>query len=85
MNPINKDTILCLSLAARPSNFGTSFHNYLYQQLGLDYIYKAVNPGALEDAVRGIRGLRIRGCGVSMPFKEEVIPMLDKLDPSAAR
>ena len=28
---INKDTTLCMSLAARPSNFGTRFHNYLYQ------------------------------------------------------
>ncbi|EKN6660590.1 shikimate 5-dehydrogenase, partial [Salmonella enterica] len=24
---INKDTQVCMSLAARPSNFGTRFHN----------------------------------------------------------
>ena len=33
---ITKDTTLCMSLAARPSNFGTRFHNYLYEALGLD-------------------------------------------------
>ena len=27
---LNKDTQLCISLAARPSNIGTRFHNYLY-------------------------------------------------------
>ena len=39
--PITKDTTLCMSLAARPSNFGTRFHNYLYEALNLDYLYKA--------------------------------------------
>ncbi len=27
---LNKDTVVCMSLAARPSNFGTRFHNFLY-------------------------------------------------------
>ena len=26
---INKDTQLCMSLSARPGNFGTRFHNFL--------------------------------------------------------
>lgn len=30
---INRDTLLCISLAGRPSNFGTRFHNYLYDKL----------------------------------------------------
>ena len=38
---LSKDTRLCISLAARPSNIGTRFHNYLYEVLGLDYVYKA--------------------------------------------
>ncbi len=82
---INKDTTLCISLAARPSNFGTTFHNFLYRELNLNYIYKAFNPPNIEYAVYGIRGLGIRGAAVSMPFKEVVIPMLDSIDPSAAR
>jgi shikimate dehydrogenase len=35
---LNKDTRLCISLAGRPSNIGTRFHNYLYDLLGLDFI-----------------------------------------------
>jgi shikimate dehydrogenase len=74
---------LCISLAARPSNIGTRFHNYLYEALGLNYIYKAFAPTDITAAVAGIRGLPIRGAAVSMPYKEAVIPLVDRLDPSA--
>ncbi|HBG95616.1 MAG TPA: shikimate 5-dehydrogenase [Chromatiaceae bacterium] len=80
---INKDTRLCISLAGRPSNIGTRFHNFLYDQLDLDFIYKACTTEDLAAAIAGIRGLGIRGCGVSMPYKEACIPYLDELDQSA--
>lgn len=73
-----------MSLAARPGNFGTRFHNYLYELLGLNYVYKAFTTQDLPAAIGGIRALGIRGCAVSMPFKEAVIPLLDELMPSAA-
>jgi shikimate dehydrogenase len=82
---LNKDTVLCMSLASRPGNFGTRFQNYLYEALDLNFVYKAFTTDDLEGAVRGIRALKIRGCAVSMPFKEKVIPYLDELDPSAKR
>ncbi len=81
---INKNTQLCISLSGRPGNFGTFFHNYLYQQLELDYIYKAFSTHNIEDAIKGIRALGIRGCAISMPFKEAVIPLVDQIDHSAA-
>ncbi|UZX05543.1 shikimate 5-dehydrogenase [Arthrobacter sp. CDRTa11] len=74
---------LCISLSARPSNNGTRFHNHLYGQLGLNWIYKAFAPTDLAQAVAGVRGLGIRGCAVSMPYKEDVIALVDELDPSA--
>lgn len=80
---INKDTTLCISLSGRPSNNGTYFHNYLYQKLGLNYIYKAFTTNNIGDAVKGVRALGIRGCAVSMPFKESCMPFVDKIDPSA--
>lgn len=81
---LNKDMTLCISLSGRPSNIGTRFHNYLYDALELNYIYKAFSTGDLPAAIAGVRGLGIRGCAVSMPFKEAVIPLVDELDPSAA-
>lgn len=74
---------LCISLSARPSNNGTRFHNHLYEQLGLNWIYKAFAPTNLEQAIAGVRGLGIRGCAVSMPFKEDVMALVDEMDPSA--
>lgn len=80
---LNKDMTLCISLAARPSNIGTRFHNYLYDALDLNFIYKAFAPVDLAQAVAGIRGLGIRGAAVSMPYKEDVIAMVDAMDGSA--
>ena len=81
---ISKDTQLCISLSGRPSNLGTRFHNFLYAELGLDYVYKAFTTTDVAAAVGGIRALGIRGAGISMPFKEAVIPLVDELQPSAA-
>jgi shikimate dehydrogenase len=80
---LNKDMTLCISLSARPSNNGTRFHNHLYDQLGLNWIYKAFAPTDLAQAIAGVRGLGIRGCAVSMPYKEDVIALVDVMDPSA--
>lgn len=80
---INKDTQLCMSLSGRPGNFGTKFHNYLYEKLGLNFIYKAFTTQDIEHAVKGVRALGIRGCAVSMPFKESCMPFLDEIHPSA--
>lgn len=80
---INKDTRLCMSLSGRPGNTGTRLHNYLYRALGLNFVYKAFTTRDLPGAIGGIRALGIRGCAVSMPFKEACIPLLDSLDDSA--
>ncbi|WAP52603.1 shikimate 5-dehydrogenase [Arthrobacter sp. ATA002] len=80
---LNKDMTLCISLAARPSNIGTRFHNYLYDLLDLNFVYKAFAPTDLAQAVAGVRGLPVRGCAVSMPYKEDVIALVDKMDVSA--
>ncbi len=80
---LNKDMTLCISLSARPSNNGTRFHNHLYEALGLNWIYKAFAPTDLRQAIEGVRGLGIRGCAISMPYKEDVIALVDRMDPSA--
>ncbi|WP_104435359.1 shikimate 5-dehydrogenase [Kineococcus xinjiangensis] len=79
----SKDTRLCISLAARPSNLGTRFHNFLYAELGLDFLYKAFTTSDLTAAVAGVRALGIRGCSVSMPFKEDCLALVDTVERSA--
>ncbi|MCG7593022.1 shikimate 5-dehydrogenase [Mycobacterium sp. PSTR-4-N] len=80
---LNKDTRVCISLAGRPSNIGTRFHNHLYDVLGLDFIYKAFTTTDIVAAIGGVRALGIRGCSVSMPFKADVLELVDEVEPSA--
>lgn len=80
---INRDTGMCMSLAARPGNFGCRFFNYIFGELGINFIYRAIAPLDLADALRGMRALRIRGSALSMPFKELAIPLLDHVDEAA--
>jgi shikimate dehydrogenase len=80
---IGRDTTLCMSLSARPGTFGSRFHNHLYGALELDYVYKAFTTTDLPGAIGGIRALGVRGCAVSMPFKEAVIPLIDGMGPTA--
>lgn len=80
---INKDTQICISVASRPSNFGTTIHNAAYNALCLNFVYKAFGITDIVGAITGVRALGIRGCSVSMPFKETVIPLLEKLDETA--
>lgn len=82
--PLNKDTRVCISLAGRPSNIGTRFHNHLYDVLGLDFLYKAFTTTDISAAIGGVRALGIRGCSVSMPFKRDVLTLVDAVEPSAA-
>jgi shikimate dehydrogenase len=81
---LNVEAQMCISIAARPSNIGTRFHNFLYDELGLNFVYKGFAVDDAEGAVRAVRALKIRGAAVSMPHKEAVIPFMDELDPSAS-
>ncbi len=52
---------------------------------GLDarYVSLEVEPDALPDAVRGLRGLGVRGAHVTVPHKVAVVPLLDRLTQAA--
>ncbi len=52
---LNKDMQACISLSARPSNLGTGFRNYLYDELGLNFMHKPFSATDLPGAVAGIR------------------------------
>lgn len=76
---------LCGSLSRLASPLGRSMHEAGYRALGLPFTYVPFEVSDLGAAIAGMRGLGIRGFGVSHPFKQKVIPLLDRLDPVAAR
>ena len=77
-----------IGLMAYPIRHSSSpaIHNEAFAYLGLDYAYLAfeVDHDTLEDAIKGMRALKMPGANLSMPNKAAVIPYLDNLS-SAAR
>lgn len=74
-------------LLGRPVGHSLSpaMHNAAFREVGLNAVYVAFPVTDLAQAVAGLRGLALGGVSVTIPFKEEIIPLLDELDPQAAR
>jgi shikimate dehydrogenase len=49
------------------------------------YILLPVTEDKLDRALRGLPILGFRGCNVTMPHKQRVMPLLDRVDPMAQR
>ncbi len=82
---INKDTVLCISVASKPGNIGATVHNAAYAELGLNFIYLPRITTNMSETTSAIRSMGIRGCSVSMPFKEEAAALVDELSVPASK
>lgn len=76
-----------IGLVAKPIRHSMSptMHNEAFKKLGLDYVYVVfeVDNDGLEDTVKGLRAMGVRGWNVSMPNKGPIRQYLDKLTPAA--
>lgn len=76
-----------IGLMAYPIRHSSSpaMQNEAFAKLGYDYAYLAfeVDNDSLEDAITGMRALKMRGSNVSMPNKTVVGQYLDELSPAA--
>ena len=76
-----------IGLLAYPIRHSSSpaMHNAAFAKLGYDYVYLAFEVGddEIEDAVKAIRTLKLKGANVSMPNKTIVGQYLDELSPAA--
>jgi shikimate dehydrogenase len=61
-----------------------TMHNAAFKHLKLDFVFLAfrVKAAELENAMRSMRGLGIRGLNITMPHKNEVAKYLDRVDPT---
>jgi len=55
-------------------------HNGAFKRLGWNAVYLAFEVKNVEEALRGIRGLGVRGVSVTLPFKTQVVPLLDRIE-----
>lgn len=60
-------------------------HNAAYEALGVDIVNLCfeVDAPELEDAIKGLRALKLRGSNISMPNKTIVHKYLDEISPAA--
>lgn len=83
---IDGHTIL-IGLMAYPIRHSMSptMHNNAFAKLDLNYAYLAfeITNETLPAAINAIRTLDMRGSNISMPNKQKVMALLDKIDPAA--
>ena len=88
-HPLSAKTTL-VGLIGWPVSHSVSpaMHNAAFAALGLDWRYVPLPvdpalPGAVGDAVRGMRAMGLRGINVTVPHKQAVLPFLDRIAPAA--
>ena len=60
-------------------------HNYWIKKKNLqaDYEKKKINKNQLKDLIKKVKSKEINGINVTVPFKKDIIPFLEKLSPEA--
>jgi shikimate dehydrogenase len=63
-----------------------AMHNSAFHALQMDicYVPFRVTPEHLPEAVQSIRSLNMMGVNITVPHKESVLPLLDKIDEEAS-
>src|SRR4051812_43885213 len=84
-SPPRSPIVLCGSISHHPGPLGSKLHRAGYAAVGLDWAYVPFGITDLPGALGGMRALGIRGLGVSMPFKRQIVGLLDEVDPLARR
>lgn len=78
--------LICLLGSPCAHSISPMMHNAAFEALGLDYAYLAfdVNEDTLPDAVKGLKALHARGFNLTMPDKNRMVSLCDRLSPAAA-
>ena len=82
-----RTNVLCVIGHPIEHSMSPIMHNAALKDLCLDYVYVAFNipPNDLKKAVLGFKMFSIKGINVTLPYKENIIPYLDKIDPLAEK
>ena len=62
-------------------------HNAAFREIGFEAVYALweTPPGTLAERVASLRALAMLGANVTIPYKEDIVPMLDECDVLANR
>ncbi|MBE5971297.1 MAG: shikimate dehydrogenase [Lachnoclostridium sp.] len=85
-NPITGHTgLMCLLGSPCRHSISPMMHNQAFKALELDYRYLAfeVDETSLETAVSGLKAMGARGFNLTMPCKNKMVSLCDKLSPAS--
>ena len=74
---IDKDTEIYCSFAKTAGNTGCQIMNTSFYYYGLNKIYKSFSVDNIEDAVKSVKTLNIKGFAITMPYKVQVLDYVD--------
>jgi shikimate dehydrogenase len=77
---INKDTMIFGSFSTNPGNLGCKYFNEKFNKNKINAIYKSFQINSIENGIKAMKTLNLKGVGISMPFKQEVIKYIDIID-----
>jgi shikimate dehydrogenase len=82
-----RTNVLCVIGHPIGHSMSPIMHNAALKDLSLDYVYIAFNipPNDFKKAVLGFKMFNIKGINVTIPYKENIIPYLDEIDPLAEK
>ena len=76
---INKDTKIYCSFSSSPGNNGCELFNNEFKNRNINAIYKSFYSDDIKKSIEAVKTLSISGFAVSMPFKVEVLDLVDEL------
>lgn len=77
--------MICLLGSPVAHSLSPQMHNLAFETLGLDYRYLAfdVQPAQLSAVAEAFRAMKVRGMNLTMPLKNDIVPLCDRLSPAA--
>ena len=74
--------LLCLIGSPVGHSGSPAMYNYSFEKLGLDYAYLAfdIKIEQVEDFIKSMKLLKMRGCNVTMPCKTEAAKYVDEAE-----
>ncbi len=76
---INKDTKIYGSFSSSPGNNGCKFFNSAFEKRNVNAIYKSFYSNNIQKSVEAVKALDISGFAVSMPFKIDILDLVDEM------
>ncbi len=86
MLPIDAHTKLyCVFGNPTRHSLSPRMHNAAFQHFNLNAVYLAFEPVSIEGAIHAMRSLPINGASITIPYKTEILRLIDTISPLAEK